>query len=245
VSAFPLRYAHANILFGRGDERAALFSLETISYPFRTDRDKIAELKRLAQFAFAIEADFSLWRVCRAYPAERYLEQAAGLLDERHQSRARWTDYLTGHEHHLAALESYVPEVYVAISLRAGAPSRLGGNLLRSWDRTRRRLEDLLGVGAPQPVGSGELDAPSPPRSAPSLAWPPPSAPAPGGPPPPSCNGSRAAPRAAGSASRASIRTGSPTRCSSRTPTGKSSTSRWRPTWCASPTRRCSRSRVP
>jgi len=159
VSAFPLRYAHANILFGRGDERAALFSLETISYPFRTDRDKIAELKRLAQFAFAIEADFSLWRVCRAYPAERYLEQAAGLLDERHQSRARWTDYLTGHEHHLAALESYVPEVYVAISLRAGAPSRLGGNLLRSWDRTRRRLEDLLGVGAPQPVGSGELDA--------------------------------------------------------------------------------------
>ena len=48
MSAFSLRYAHQNILFGRGDERAALYRLDTVSYPFLPDRDKLAWLGRLA-----------------------------------------------------------------------------------------------------------------------------------------------------------------------------------------------------
>ena len=40
--------------------------------------DKREWLRRLARFAFSVEADFSLWRVYRAYPAERYVEQAQG-----------------------------------------------------------------------------------------------------------------------------------------------------------------------
>ena len=40
MSRFPLRYAHLNILVGRGDDRAALFRLDTVSYPFLAEADK-------------------------------------------------------------------------------------------------------------------------------------------------------------------------------------------------------------
>src|SRR3954454_22570422 len=133
VTRFPLRYAHQNILVGEGDARAALFRLETVSYPFLPVADKREWLRRLARFAFAVEADFSLWRVCRAYPAEQYAEQAMALLDERGQSAAAWRSYLNGHEAHLRELRSFTPEVYLAVSLPA--PRSAG------FDRMRRRLE--------------------------------------------------------------------------------------------------------
>ena len=76
MTRFPLRYAHQNILVGHGEARAALFRVETVSYPFLAAADKLKWLRRLARFAFSVEADFSLYRVCRAYPAERYTEQA-------------------------------------------------------------------------------------------------------------------------------------------------------------------------
>ena len=86
MTGFPLRYVHQNILVGQGEARAALFRVDTVSYPFLAAADKREWLRRLARFAFAVETDFSLWRVCRAYPAEQYGVQAHGLLDERHQS---------------------------------------------------------------------------------------------------------------------------------------------------------------
>ena len=60
VTRFPLRYAHQNILVGEGDARAALFRVDTVSYPFLAAADKREWLRRLARFAFAVEADFSL-----------------------------------------------------------------------------------------------------------------------------------------------------------------------------------------
>src|ERR671917_1660121 len=118
VSRFPLRYAHQNILVGHGDARAALFRVETVSYPFLAAADKREWLRRLARFAFAVEADFSLWRVCRAYPADSYADQAEALLDPRGQKAAAWRAFLRGHEAHLRGLRSFVPEVYLAVSLQ-------------------------------------------------------------------------------------------------------------------------------
>src|SRR3954454_2506180 len=151
VTRFPLRYAHQNILVGEGDARAALFRLETVSYPFLPVADKREWLRRLARFAFAVEADFSLWRVCRAYPAERYAEQAMALLDERGQSAAAWRSYLNGHEAHLRELRSFSPEVYLAIALPSARSS--------SVDRARRRLEGLFGVADRVPIAGSEIDA--------------------------------------------------------------------------------------
>ena len=89
MTRFPLRYAHQNILVGEGDARAALFRVDTVSYPFLAAADKREWLRRLARFAFAVEADFSLWRVCRAYPAERLRRAGDGAARRRAGSRRR------------------------------------------------------------------------------------------------------------------------------------------------------------
>src|SRR3954462_9113288 len=143
MSGFPLRSAHPNILVGKGEARAALFRVETVSYPFLAAADKRDWLRRLARFAFAVEADFSLWRVCRAYPAEQYADQAMALLDERSQSAAAWRSYLNGHEAHLRELRSFTPEVYLAVSLPAERSTGI--------DRLRRRVEGLFGVAGSVP----------------------------------------------------------------------------------------------
>ena len=69
MRGLPMRYVHQNILVGHADARAALFRVASISYPFMASADKREWLRRLARFAFSVEADFSLWRVNRAYPA--------------------------------------------------------------------------------------------------------------------------------------------------------------------------------
>src|SRR4051794_41761111 len=83
MTRFPLRYAHQNILVGRGDARAALFRIDTVSYPFLAVADKREWLRRLARFAFAVEADFSLWRGFRAHPPPNHPDPGRGPLRER------------------------------------------------------------------------------------------------------------------------------------------------------------------
>ena len=39
MSGFPLRYVHQNILVGAGEARAALFRVDTVSYPFLAAAD--------------------------------------------------------------------------------------------------------------------------------------------------------------------------------------------------------------
>ena len=155
MTRFPLRYAHQNILVGHGETRAALFRVDAVSYPFLAAADKRDWLGRLARFAFSAEADFSLWRVCRAYPAERYAQQAEALLDARRQSPAAWRAYLRGHEAHLRELGSFMPEVYLAVSLNADRAT----GLVRGADRIRRRVEALFGVEAAVPIPGSEIEA--------------------------------------------------------------------------------------
>ncbi|HET7177741.1 MAG TPA: ATP-binding protein, partial [Solirubrobacterales bacterium] len=153
---FPVRYARRNILIGPGSEVAALYRLDTVSYPFLPGEQKWALLGRLERFAHLVGADFALWRVCRAYPAERYPDELADLLDERHGDPKAWRRYLKGHAERLARLGSHVPEVYVAVSL---AEADKGPGALRSFGRARRRVEELAGVQGPRPVSGDELEA--------------------------------------------------------------------------------------
>ena len=74
---FPLRYARRNLLIGRGGEAAALYRARTVSYPFLPVAEKWSQLGRLELFATLVGADFSLWRVQRSYPAERYAAELA------------------------------------------------------------------------------------------------------------------------------------------------------------------------
>lgn len=150
---FPLRYARRNVLIGPGAQAAALYRAETASYPFAPVSDKWALLHRLERFAHLVGADFSIWRVNRAYPAERYVEGLQGSADPRHAEPKAWRAYLEGHQARLAELEPSLPEVYLAVCLG----ERPKGHL-RSLDRARRRVEELAGVGAPRPISRKELE---------------------------------------------------------------------------------------
>src|SRR3954454_1665492 len=158
MTGLPLRHVHQNILVGHGDARAALYRVSTISYPFMAAADKREWLRRLARLAFAAEADLSLWRVTRPYPAEEHVAQADRVLDERHQKREAWRAYLHGHEERLREMRSFVPEAYLAVSLRAAAPASLGSGLLHGLDRARRRVEELFGVADAPPIAVAELE---------------------------------------------------------------------------------------
>jgi hypothetical protein len=155
--SFPLRYAKGNVLLGRGGEAAGLYRLGMTSYPYLPTGEKWALQRRLQRVAHTIAADFSLWRVNRAYPAEGYVQHTAGLLDERHQDPQAWDAFLEGHRERLCELGSHIPEVYLAVSLAGGTPAGIGSGLVRGVDRMRRRVEELAGIGVASPVSGGEL----------------------------------------------------------------------------------------
>jgi len=154
---FPLRYAHGNVLLGRGGEAAGLYRLGLSSYPYLPAAEKWALQRRLQRLAHSIAADFSLWRVNRAYPAEGYVEHTAQLLDERHQDPQAWRSFLEGHRERLRQLGSHTPECYLAVSLAAGSRSSVGTGFVRGVDRARRRIEELAGVGDGSPLSAAEL----------------------------------------------------------------------------------------
>ncbi|MBS1886101.1 MAG: ATP-binding protein [Actinobacteria bacterium] len=151
---FPLRYARSNVLIGPGGEAAALYRVETSSYPFLPVAEKWALLHRLERLLAVVGADISIWRVARSWPADRHAAELAWLADPRHADEERWRAYLEDRQRRLAELDSHVPEVYLAISLGEG---RRAGGALRSLGRARRRLEELSGVGAPRPIPASEL----------------------------------------------------------------------------------------
>jgi len=155
VTGFPLRYARRNVLVGPEGEAAALYRADTIAFPFLPTVEKWGLLRRLERFAHLAGADFSIWRVQRAYPAERYAPALSDLADERHGDPEGWHRYLEGHAGRLRELRSHVPEVYIAVSLAEGN----GPGALRAFGRLRRRVEDIAGVGGPQPISGSELEA--------------------------------------------------------------------------------------
>jgi hypothetical protein len=154
---FPLRYAHGNVLLGRGGEAAALYRLAMTTFPYLPVGEKWSLQRRLQRLAHTIAGDFSLWRVNRAYPAERYAAHNARLLDDRHQSPDAWQAFLAGHEQRLHQLGSHIPEVYLAVSLASNTPRGVGSGLVRSVDRVRRRVEELAGIGGASPIPASEL----------------------------------------------------------------------------------------
>jgi hypothetical protein len=157
MSAFSLRYARGNLLVGRGGDSAGLYRLAMTGYPYLPAGGKWALQRRLQRLAHTVAADFSVWRVNRAFPAHEYVAHTAGLLDERHQTPEVWRGFLEGHEARLRELGSHIPEVYLAVSLARAAPAGVGSGLVRGVDRVRRRAEELAGIGCASPITGSEL----------------------------------------------------------------------------------------
>ena len=110
---------YRNVLIG--DRAAALYRLDTSSYEFLTEQAKTRLHGQLAWFANSVETDFSLYRVSRGYPAETYVAETAGLVDERYADSEAWATYLERHAAHLQQMRSFDTEVYLAIALAGKA----------------------------------------------------------------------------------------------------------------------------
>jgi hypothetical protein len=154
VNLFPLRYGRRNLLIGGGGEAAALYRVPPVSYPFLPAAEKWAVLGRLERFAHLVGADFSLWRVERSYPAERYATELRETADVDYADLVGWERYIDAHGERLDRLDSHLSEVYLAVSL--ATPAR---GAFRSLDGARRRIEEMAGVGAPAPIAGAELES--------------------------------------------------------------------------------------
>lgn len=151
-----MRYARQNVLLGARGEAVALYRVRMVAYPFLPVAEKWLLLRRLEHFCHLVAADFSLWRVQRAYPAERYPVELDDLLDVRTGDRAAWRSFLEGHAERLGELASYGPELYLAVSL---SEQTAGAGVVASVDRARRRLEELFGVAGARPIAARQLEA--------------------------------------------------------------------------------------
>lgn len=159
MTPLGLRYVRQNVLIGPRGEAAALYRVAMVAYPYLPAAQKWRLLARLEAFCHLVGADFSLWRVCRAYPAGRYPAELDGLLDAGHGDHDAWARYLEGHAERLGSLASHTPELYLAVSLTPRRERAPGAGLVGSVDRVRRRVEELAGVGSAKPIGEGELRA--------------------------------------------------------------------------------------
>lgn len=145
-----LRYARANVLFGPRGGTAALYRLGTTGYPLLSVSEKQALARRLERLAHLVGADFSLYRVQRAYPADRYAGELERAVDRRGQDPAAWRAFLDAHADRLAELACHLPEVYLAVSIAAeDATARPGAQLLGGLDRARARVRLSRRGGGP------------------------------------------------------------------------------------------------
>jgi hypothetical protein len=74
-----LTYARGNLLLGLGGEAMALYRADMVGYPLLGDADKWKLLGDLERLAHVVQADFSLWRVCRQAHAGRTVEVYLGV----------------------------------------------------------------------------------------------------------------------------------------------------------------------
>lgn len=75
-----LSFAHGNLLLGLGGEAMALYRMDLVGYPLLSDAEKWALQGRLERLAHAVQADFSLWRVCRSAGTGRTTEVYVGVV---------------------------------------------------------------------------------------------------------------------------------------------------------------------
>jgi hypothetical protein len=140
----PVSAVRGNVIFARG-RAAGVYRLDTISYEFLVDQKKLAWHDRLFWWMLKAETDFSIYRVCRSYPAQAYADDAVNLIDKRYADRARFERLLAQHTEHLAGMSAFTPEVYLVVSLssRSLIPFRKPQAGAMIADANRQALELL------------------------------------------------------------------------------------------------------
>jgi hypothetical protein len=119
-STLPIESIAENVIIARGNA-AAVYRVDTMSFEFLSLVQKEQLHARLAWWILKAESDFSIYRVCREYPADAYVADSVNLIDERFADRTRWESLLESHAERIRSMRSFTPEVYIVVSLRASS----------------------------------------------------------------------------------------------------------------------------
>lgn len=152
----PVRDIHGNILIGHDDSRAAVYRVQTVSYPHRSVEDQEEWWSRLATYAFIVGADFTVHRVTRTISS--YTAQARELLDDRFSTAELYEQVLAGHEKHLEGRPRFREEVYIVVALAGAGARGLKSGVRRDFDRARQRLERLANVEKARAIPAKEIE---------------------------------------------------------------------------------------
>jgi hypothetical protein len=140
----PHHFFWDNLVLRTPSDAWAVYELEGHSYPGLSERRKIEVAERLEALAYAIEADFQILRVARAFDVDAYERRALATLDPRHAHRERFEAHLAEHRDAFGAERAQRPEIYLAVRLRpSGDAGALGGVLdgaAALWEGIAARL---------------------------------------------------------------------------------------------------------
>lgn len=114
----PLTFAWRNVLFGAGGagDAWALFRLSLQAYPGRTLTGKLELLSAVAAWAVAVEADFQILRVSRAWSPDEYRAAARAGLDPAHGREERLERLVEQHVTTVGGRPGR-PDVFVCVRL--------------------------------------------------------------------------------------------------------------------------------
>jgi len=154
----PLTFAWRNVVFGSGVTDAwALFRVHTRSYPGLSVTEKLQALGELAGFATAVERDFSLLRVTRAWSTPDYLAAARAGRDPDHADVEAFEELLASHALVLADDAPARPELFLSVRL-AQADDGMGATVAAARDGLAGLVDRALGRGDARGLSQRRLD---------------------------------------------------------------------------------------
>jgi hypothetical protein len=125
----PINAVNRNLIFAR-DQAASVYRAASVNYGMLSAAEKQRLHGKLFWWMVEVEANFSIYRVCREYPADDYVHETVSMIDERYADRRSWEQMLERQAAHMRKMRSFAPEIYPVVSL--ASPMRI------PWTRSRR-----------------------------------------------------------------------------------------------------------
>lgn len=135
----PINAVNRNLIFARGSV-SGVYRTASVNYGMLSKAEKQALQGDLFWWMVKAEASFSIYRVCREYPANDYVRDTVSMIDERYADRRDWEQMLERQAEHMRSMRSFVPEVYPVVSLPQ--------SMRLPWNRSQRDVAALHDAGA-------------------------------------------------------------------------------------------------
>ncbi len=155
----PHYFFFSNLVLRTPSDAWAVYELEGHSYPGLSDSRKVEVGERLEALAYALEADFQIARIARAFDAAAYVRRALSTLDPRHGARRRFQAHLEEHRAQFESRSALRPEVYLAVRLDPSSPSGPLAGLLEGATLAWRHAAERLRIEEPRALGLARLAA--------------------------------------------------------------------------------------